>query len=108
MVEVGAVAGAFVSGERVGVNSDGKQEPVKVLEFEAWPQTWQQAEELSLGLEQEEVAEEEEEEVVAAVVSLVKKGLLDKVCHKPLCTAGQTFQVPHMGKSDYAHVLGGS
>lgn len=52
----------------------------------------------------------EEEEVVVAVVvveSQVKQGLLDRVCHRPLCTAEQTFPAPHMGKSDCAHVPGG-
>lgn len=65
-----------------------------------------EAEEPSLGWEQEVV---EEEEVVVAVVveSQVKQGLLDRVCHRLLCTAGQTFQAPHMGKSDCAHVPGG-
>lgn len=54
-----------------------------------------------------QVVEEEEEEGEVVVESLVKQGLLGKACHRPLCTAGQTFQVQHMGKIGYGHVLGG-
>lgn len=52
---------------------------------------------------------EEEEGVVVVVeeASQVKQGLLDRVCHRPLCTAGQTFPAPHRGKIDYAHAPGG-
>lgn len=49
----------------------------------------------------------EEGEVVVVVESQVKQGLLDRVYHRLLCTAGQTSPVPHMGKIDCAHVPGG-
>lgn len=50
----------------------------------------------------------EEGVVVVVVVEFqVKLGLLDRVCHRLLCTAGQISQAPHMGKSDCVHVPGG-
>lgn len=105
MVVEGVVAGVGVPGGRVGVGSDGSQKLVKVLGFGAWSLMSKEVEELSLGLEQKGA---EEEGVVAVVVeSQVKQDLLDRVCHRLLCTAGQIFPAPHMGKSDCAHVPGG-
>lgn len=58
--------------------------------------------------ELEEEVEAVEEVVVVAAVFLGKMEKLDKACHMPPCTAGQTFLMLHMEKIVHAHALGDS